>query len=209
MWIATTRGFFSAVEHNTDPTLLVIRTRDHGDAETLRGWYEFWADNGLLTGPLPPAVITTYEHSDYPWRVIMPRAAWGEFVSEAIQAVDYGNFKDAVKTTQGPERASVYAGVWQTLLRLEDLDPNGRPRSWMDDVDTEPWDEYDAWEDDADITEDECPACDGAGEVHTGKREHDTGAPIMTYCVVCRGRGYLEAVTASEVSAYLAAQEDQ
>lgn len=152
MWMATTRGFFSAVQHNTNPNLLVVRTRDRSDAESLKDWYQGWIEDtadsavgdGRAPAEMPDATITTYEFSDYPWRVIMPRTAYAAFVLEAVVDLDYGNFKDAVKATQGPDRAGVYMNVWSALLRLEYLDPFGRNEPTWDD---EPWDEYDAWED--------------------------------------------------------------
>lgn len=154
MWTATTRGFFSAVQHKTDPTLLVVRTRDHQDAHTLVTWYAAWRDtldgvarktNGLTADEmgLPTPTITTYDFSDYPWRVIMPRGAWGAFMAESVEDLDYGNFKDTVKRIQGADRAEVYGRVWLALLRLEDLDPMGRRPVVQED---EPWDLYDAWE---------------------------------------------------------------
>lgn len=153
MWTATTRGFFSAVQHRDDPSLLVVRTRDHADATTLRDWYAAWQTDmakiahalsgkpAALEGPVP--AITTYEFSDYPWRVIMPRSAWGAFLAESVEDLDYGNFKDAVKHTQGADRAGVYANVWAALLRLEALDPMGR-RPEYDERD-EDWDRYYEW----------------------------------------------------------------
>lgn len=153
MWTATTAGFFSAVQHRDDPSLLVVRTRDHADAEHLVAWYAAWQgdmakiEHALkghavpLEGPMPS--ITTYAWSDYPWRVIMPRSAWGAFLAETVEDLDYGNFKDAVKARQGADRAGVYSKVWQALLALEDLDPKGRRPQVQED---EPWDLYDDWE---------------------------------------------------------------
>lgn len=153
MWTATTRGFFSAVQHRDDPSLLVVRTRDHSDAQTLVAWYAAWQTDmakiahalsgkpAPVEGPAP--AITTYEWSDYPWRVIMPRSAWGAFMAETVEDLDYGNFKDAVKHEQGADRAGVYTRVWSALLALEDLDPMGRRPKVQED---EPWDLYDDWE---------------------------------------------------------------
>lgn len=163
MWLMTPRGFYSAVQHNTNRDLLVVRTRDRGDAESLKDWYQTWTEDvqdlaaqAEVEAPaVPDAVITTYEHSDYPWRVILPRGAWAAFVAEAVEDLDYGNFKDAVKVNQGYERAAVYTQVWAALLRIEDLDPHGRPQVWMETVDDEPWDEYDAWEAGAPYSDDE------------------------------------------------------
>lgn len=141
MWTMTPTGFFSAVQHKTDPTLLVVRTRDHGDAERLEDWYVNWLSDLAALGQAMPAAalpmpeIATHEWSDYPWRVIMPRSAYGAFMAEQVEDLDYGNFKDQVKAVQGPMRANVYGSVWAALLRLERLDPKGRPQplyEWED-----------------------------------------------------------------------------
>jgi hypothetical protein len=152
MWVITTKGAFSAVQHRDNPDLLVVRTRDHGDAERLEAFYQDFLDETAqaawveVTLPdYPSAEILAYEVSDYPWRVIMPKTAWDQFLSEAVEDLDYGNFKDAVKAVQGKDRARVYTRVWSALLELEDLDPMGR-RPLSTFADTEPWDEYDRWE---------------------------------------------------------------
>jgi hypothetical protein len=155
MWTATTRGFFSAVQHRDDQGLLVIRTRVKADAAHLETWYAAWrasleALDPSATDGLPTPQIVAYAVSDYPWRVIVPRSAWGAFLAETVEDLDYGNFKDAVKDTQGTDRAQVYSSVWAALLRLEDLDPDSERRGWYDETD-EPWWMYD---DDAEVTED-------------------------------------------------------
>lgn len=132
MWTMTTKGFYSAVQHREDASLLVVRTRDHADAERLEGWYADWMDqlaahDTTAVIGMPDPAITSYDHSDYPWRVILPRTAYGAFLAETVEDLDYGNFKDAVKANQGHDRAQVYSSVWSVLLRLEDLDPDGRP----------------------------------------------------------------------------------
>lgn len=150
MWTMTPRGFFSAVQHRDDPTLLVVRTRDQSDAYHLRDWYEGWRNVLAAVVAMKPAdlaspepAVVAYPVSDYPWRVILPRTAYGAFMAESVEDLDYGNFKDAVKKVQGPERANVYTSVWSALLRLEDLDPNGRRPKALDDSD---WGPYDTWE---------------------------------------------------------------
>lgn len=153
MWIMTPSGFFSAVQHNDDPTLLVVRTRDHSDAETLLGFYVAHrtsllnqAERAAAAGQpfpmpeMPEPAIVQYDHADYPWRVITPKDVWGRFVAMQAMTIDYGNFKDAVKERQGADRARVYSAVWSDLLALEDLDPMGRERTaWEPDDDLEVW----------------------------------------------------------------------
>lgn len=150
MWTMTTRGFFSAVQHRDDADLLVVRTRDHSDAEHLNDWYQDWLNELAAIDTLEAVAmmavaspeVVQYPHADYPWRVILPRTAYGAFMAEAVEDLDYGNFKDAVKTTQGPDRAQVYGSVWAALLRLETLDPMGRDAEtpWAPEDDLEdPW----------------------------------------------------------------------
>lgn len=152
MWTMTSHGFFSAVQHNTDPTLLVVRARVRADAEFLRSWYDMWRSllaECSVTAALdvPEPIITANETSDYPWRVIMPRTAYGAFMAESVEDLSYGNFKDHVKDHQGQKRADTYSRVWWALLSLEQDDPQGRPEPmyrndmpvWSHDDDLDDW----------------------------------------------------------------------
>lgn len=134
-WIATTAGFFSAVAHDDDDAKLVVRTRVKDDALRLATYtYATESHPGH-----PEDLLVTYARSDYPWRVICHRETFASFIAGAIQGIDYGNFKDAVKDRQGADRAHVYMGVWQTLLRLEDIDPDAQERQGWGSILTEHW----------------------------------------------------------------------
>lgn len=124
MWLITTDGFYSAVQHNTDPNILVVRSRTYADAFTLACFLD---DQGKSED----AKVIYYETSDYPWRVFVPRETWVGFCALAAHHIDYGNFKDAVAKRQGYERASVYSSVWATLLRLQHTDPALKGTSHM------------------------------------------------------------------------------
>lgn len=115
MWVITEDGMFSAVAHADDDDLIVVRTRVKADVEGLHAW--------LRTLGAPSEVIT-YASSDYPWRTITTRWGWAEYVRNAAEAIDYGNFKDRVKEVQGPERSSLYSRVWAVLYELEASDPD-------------------------------------------------------------------------------------
>lgn len=187
MWLITPHGMFSAVQHRDNPDLLVVRERVYADAERLRTWYQDWLD-GLATAAgsdldlpdLPLADITVYEHSDYPWRVIMPRTAWAAFLAEAAEDIDYGNFKDQVKATQGEDRAHVYARVWAVLLSLEYSDPDGRSTGEDNPVD--------------------CPRCEGSGRIDTSPAAALRAPWLETDadCPVCDGTGEVTQVEADE-----------
>lgn len=105
MWLATTQGFYSVVE---DPhsDLLVVRCRVKKDLMALKA-------------QIPELKPIHGAGTDYAWRAFVPRERWAEAARELSEAIDYGNFKDAVKERQGDRRASVYMRVWAALLTLQ------------------------------------------------------------------------------------------
>lgn len=132
MWTMTVNGgFLSAVQHDEDADLLVVRSRVKADALALAEYRQ-----AALHEPGDPAdALITYATSDYPWRVIVPRDVFATYVARAVQAIDYGNFKAAVGLIS-PEHAHAYARVWAALLDLEHTDPDrqeartGSPFDW-------------------------------------------------------------------------------
>ena len=106
MWLITTRGFYSVVEHRDDPDLLLVRARTREDLEALRD-------------VLPDLDVFSDPSADYRWRALVPRGAWQRAVAQLVAEIDYGNFKSGVAQRAGHERAALYADVWATLLRLQ------------------------------------------------------------------------------------------
>ena len=104
MWVLTTSGFLSAVEHRDDSDLLVVRARAREDLRTLCEW----AGTTLVDSP----------NADYPHRTIVRKQRFADWVRAQAAAIDYPNFKDAVGSSQGYERASVYSQVWAALRQL-------------------------------------------------------------------------------------------
>lgn len=119
MWIATRDGFYSAVQSNTDPETLVVRSRVKADARYLA---EFVWCRRANRPRKADALIVSYDFSDYPWRVLVSRAEWADFLVQASEEITYGNFKNAVHANDH-KRAGIYGGVWQELLRLQSTDP--------------------------------------------------------------------------------------
>lgn len=110
MWLQTTDGFFSVVEHRDNDELVLIRARTREDLENLTRYDAEGFDDEHIIEDLA---------ADYQWRLIAPRAAWLEVLTKLTNEIDYDNFKDAVKKKQGPERASLYMSIWTVLRRLQ------------------------------------------------------------------------------------------
>jgi hypothetical protein len=101
----TTEGFFSAVEHRDDPSVVLVRARCAGDIRALC----------LRTGR-SPAEAEQNLSADYEWRLEMPREEWEETLAGFAADIDYDNFKNAVKSL--PHK-NAYGRVWAVLLQLQ------------------------------------------------------------------------------------------
>jgi hypothetical protein len=112
MWVVTTKGFFSAVEHRKDPNTVIVRARVRKDLEAARNLIEDAADRRRHR-------IYVDNTADYPYRLDLPKDIWASVVAQLAHDIDYDNFKDAVKARQGKKRASVYMDVWTALAKLE------------------------------------------------------------------------------------------
>ena len=106
MWLFTTSGFLSVVAHHDRPGVLLVRARAREDIAS-------FCD---ATGA--PAPVETPER-DYRWRTTLPAAEVGAWLAGQAEAIDYGNFKDAVATRQGKQRALRYGEVWGVMYGLQ------------------------------------------------------------------------------------------
>jgi hypothetical protein len=111
MWVFTTDGFYSAVQHRDDKDQLVIRCRKAADAFALQ--------SRLLDNGHPEYAVTATPDADYAYRLFIPRTAWAEYLIRAVGSLDYPNFKDAVAERQGLERADIYHDVWQVMWEYQ------------------------------------------------------------------------------------------
>lgn len=106
MWLMTSVGFFSVVRKRGE-TDLTVRARVRGDLEALEEKY-------LPTlGP-----IEAGGGSDYPYRARISSKGLADAVTRMVEDIDYSNFKDAVASRQGLERAHAYGEVWSILRKL-------------------------------------------------------------------------------------------
>jgi hypothetical protein len=101
VWLLTTRGFYSVVAHPHDPALVLVRARAREDLEAL---------HELLGG----LEISETPQRDYRWRAAVSRSAWSAALVLLAGEIDYPNFKAAVATRQGAERAHIYGNIWAT-----------------------------------------------------------------------------------------------
>ena len=108
MWLFTTFGFFSIVQKKAGQPL-TIRARDEADLERLRERY------------LPElGTVEAWTGTDYAFRATAPRDAVARAMSQVIEELDYGNFKNAVAADVGHHRAHLYHDVWHAMMNLQE-----------------------------------------------------------------------------------------
>ena len=102
MWICLSDSFLSIVDKG-DPTraTLLVRARRAGDIERV----------------FPEAVVSTKGGSDYAFRARLPRGRVAARIAEAVDCIDYGNFKATVRERR---RHDVYMDIWAALARDQD-----------------------------------------------------------------------------------------
>lgn len=106
MWIFTSTGFVSAVQYKGKTDTLVVRARDRESLESLA----LEADKDIITA----------QGTDYFYRVIVSRSVFETWMSNQLQNLDYGNFKDEVYITRGKDFAHALGEVWSVMLQVED-----------------------------------------------------------------------------------------
>ena len=117
MWLITTRGFFSVVQHRDDEGLVLIRARALEDLESLCELAGEVLDDAAKSGFSDDAIIEM-DDADYRYRLITDAEAWAQVVGALTAEITYPNFKSAV-TERDPDRARVYMEVWDTLLDIQ------------------------------------------------------------------------------------------
>lgn len=115
MWLATTRGFYSAVKHRDKPHTVLVRARARKDLKRL---IELAPDKGLK-------IKKTLERADYPYRMEVPQRLWVDLLAVLASEIDYDNFKTAVGK-KSKKRAGLYSRVWSIMLDAEKEDPGVR-----------------------------------------------------------------------------------
>lgn len=110
MWLVAKTGFYSIVFKAEHGPRLTIRARVRQDLISLKRFYL----------PKMSKIIDTNDTNDYRFRAFASRQHIAQAVGKIASEINYGNFKDEVKKTQGTERASAYMRVWSDLLPLQE-----------------------------------------------------------------------------------------
>lgn len=100
MWIASTSGFFSIVQHRDLSDQVLVRSRVKKDLENL-----FDSDR----------IIHTPE-GDYHWRVLATKKEAGELFLDNLMNINYTNFKNQVaQIPEQRDKLDAYHEIWRVM----------------------------------------------------------------------------------------------
>ena len=100
MWVCFNDAFISAVESDTDPSILKVRARKREHLTTL----------------FPGKKIYASKESDYAYRVFVGRKAFARLLINRVADIDYNNFKDSVVDDKLHD---LYADFWTLHWRYQ------------------------------------------------------------------------------------------
>ncbi len=101
MWIASTNGFISIVQHWDKPDTLLVRARVRKD----------------LLSIFSKRRIIEIPEADYRFRVLVSKNEFAELMFNQIKKIDYPNFKDRiVQSDSHKEKLDVYYQIWSIMF---------------------------------------------------------------------------------------------
>lgn len=106
MWIFCNDCFVSAVQHNDDPNLLVVRARVTGHIEAFFSKRE------------KPITVERHEDRDYLYRTVVTKDHFADVLRDHAVDIDYGNFKDSI---EDDAYHSACSRVWSIMNGLQEL----------------------------------------------------------------------------------------
>jgi hypothetical protein len=104
MWIFTSSGFVSIVQHRDEPDTLIVRGRFQGDAARFLG--------------LPPEAEELTSSADYRFRCYAHRDEVAAAMLRAAQGIRYPNFKGSIRAAW---RKALALRVWSILHREQQV----------------------------------------------------------------------------------------
>lgn len=108
MWIFTTEGFLSVVQHRDDHDKVVVRAR-----------------NRIALEPISDALgveIMSTPSADYPCRVIIAREQMADLAAAFVREIDYDNFKNAAHALGDKQYARALMQVWSAMYESSPKD---------------------------------------------------------------------------------------
>ena len=111
MWLFTETGFVSAVRHYEDPHIFIVRARDELSLASLAEAAE-------------TSISATPDH-DYPFRAMVSRDIFAEWVLEQVSNLNYTNYK-AHMWSERPDFADALHDVW---VAMHQVTPKGHERA--------------------------------------------------------------------------------
>lgn len=109
MWVFTSAGFVSAVEHRNDKSSVMVRARDFASLKPICKFMG-WNEQKTITSDFP---------SDYPYRLTMTKdqfSAW--LADEVANYLTYANFKNEATRVRGHKYHDALMKVWSAMHAL-------------------------------------------------------------------------------------------
>ncbi len=100
MWVFTTKSFISIVQDRDVPDGFMVRARKRQH----------------LIDLFPDADVYTEAGSDYKWRARIPKSEAVEVITQALAAVEYDNFKNAIPDHEYHDACSE---VWSVMYHYQ------------------------------------------------------------------------------------------
>ncbi len=101
MWVFQNKSFVSVVAHRTQKDRLLVRSRVEGDIQRA----------------VPVAQVFEDLNADYRYRAVVTRAQFKKAMNDAVDRIDYANFKGSIgiKKKEDRDRHDAYMGVWSVM----------------------------------------------------------------------------------------------
>ena len=100
MWVCLNDAFFSIIEDDLDPGVLIVRARVKGHIEKV----------------FPKVKVTILPERDYRFRCSVDRETVAQAMATEVRRIDYHNFKDSVVDE---ELHDAYMSIWSVMFRLQ------------------------------------------------------------------------------------------
>lgn len=108
MWVFTTRGFISAVQHRDNHEMLMVRARTEQALDELAN--------------MTRKEISRTPSADYPFRLVVDREMFNAWLANEVDNIDYGNFKNAAHVLGDPSYDDALMDVWSAMYASEHPD---------------------------------------------------------------------------------------